>query len=151
MKYVSFYVDGILIHTVTATSTTWTDSMDLPLKFFNGNNASTTVENITMTVRSASIYRFGNATEQPIWYNTDGVSGAALPTILKKGSGTLHRIIVNDNVGTLTLANSATGTSYVISTIDLTAVVGSIEFMVPFSNGLVASTTGAAQVTIIYE
>jgi hypothetical protein len=151
LKYVTFYVDGIILHSIVASTASWTDNLDLPARFYNGNNASSTTGNVTMTIRGAGIYRYGNETEQPIWYNTAGVVDQALPTVLKKGAGTLHRIIVNDNVGTLTLANSATGTSYVISTIDLTAVVGSIEFMIPFSNGLVASTTGAAQVTIIYE
>jgi len=72
-------------------------------------------------------------------------------TICKLGAGRLHRVIVTDNAGRITLYDSKTATGTIIAVIDAAKVFGSIEFSTSFSNGLTIVTAGGSKVSVIYE
>jgi hypothetical protein len=60
-------------------------------------------------------------------------------------------VINGDNVGTLVIYDAVTATN-TLATIDLTAILGSIDFELDFYDGLTITTTGAGtRITLVYE
>ncbi len=139
---------GSYVHKVTAASTTWANTMSLPVRQENVSLVSTT--NCEMNVRVATIARLGKIETLPGWFH--GTTAAS--TQLKYGPGTLHRLTLNNPAGTLmSVYDSITAATNAIAIInapkDANPVV--LDYNLPFYNGLYIVTTGTWDYTCIYE
>jgi hypothetical protein len=151
---VFFVRGGKLLHTVTASSNTWSDTMNLPVRMENVNtNASAT--DVSMNVRVATIARLGRDQTQPTSvYTTGQTTGKSL----KVGPGNLHSILIGGvaNGATLTIYD---GTSTAGNIIWATGVMPnntnpfSIDFKnAPFYTGLfIVMGAANSNCTIIFE
>lgn len=77
----------------------------------------------------------------------------AVSQAIKAAPGILKRVIINDNKGTLITLydNPSAASGSIIASIN-PGVIGSLEFDVPFVNGLFLVTTGSAiNITLIYQ
>lgn len=143
-----FVIGGVLVHTVSAATSTWSDTLNLPCRADNINSGSTT--NSTMAIRAMTTYRLGELTTQPTYAHIT----TAGTYVLKYGAGTLHRIVLNNAGGTLiTVYDNTAGSGTIIAIINTPAGANpvSLEYVIPFSNGLTFVTTGTWDLTIIYE
>ena len=142
----NFFIDGILLHKLSSASDAIINSFDLPVRMENINTNGNTTDN-SFQIRFATIVRLGELTTNPVfrYINTNTT------TVLKYGSGTLQRVNVLDNAGTITIYDNTSATGALIAVIDAGKVVGSIEFNAPFSNGLTVVTALGAKTTLIYE
>lgn len=153
-KNVYFVISGILVHTATFNTTTWTDTSDLPIRVDNTNSGGSTA-NVTIEVRVATIYRLGNLSTQPI---SAFQSGTTAGRVLKYGAGNLHGLVVSgvvnnsdiilyDNTaasGTILWESGAMGAQTQPFPLDMHEI--------PFSNGLTLVISGAnSNVFIAYE
>jgi hypothetical protein len=153
---VYFIVNGIILHTVNASTAKWSATLTLHLYLDNINSGNTT--SVTLTCRTATIYRLGRLTTATIWRN---IHGANAGTQLKLGSGTLHSVTVNGWVnGTIISLYDATSTTNPIALIVPTAgTQPTIQpFSLPFPNGLdfytglyVVTANASTDVTISFE
>jgi hypothetical protein len=149
---VFFVVGGDLIHTMTASTDTWSDTMNLPIRMENGASGS----GVNMNVRVATIYRLGNVASQPTSYYH--AAGTTTGVNLKIGAGNLHSVVLGLGLANsiVTLVDSVNAATPVIfSTGALTANSDSrqLDFKgLPFFNGLRLIVSGAnAIATVIYE
>lgn len=141
---VYFVIGEDIVHTVSTTSGTWTSQITLPIRLENTNGAITT--NVTLECRVASIFRLGLLqTETQYGHITTNTT-----TVLKYGAGRLHRI-VRASGGTLVIYDNTAGTGTVIHTVSGTTPVGSIEYGIPFFNGLTVVSTLTPDALIVYE
>jgi hypothetical protein len=152
---VYFVIDGILRHTVSALTTTWSDTTNLPLRMENVNS-NDSVTNVTIEVRVASIYRLGNIETQPTSYYYP--IGQTAGTQLKIGAGNIHSLVILNavNGAVITLVDSVSATTpVIIATGALTAKTDPVEIdmhSVPFFNGLRLIVSSAnASCWIAYE
>lgn len=152
---VVFTVDGSVIHTVSATTDTWSSQLDLPIRIENTNSGGLQ-SNISLNVRTATIHRLGNSLTQPTSYYH--ASGTTTGVQLKYGPGNVHSIIFGSaaNNAVITLVDNVTGSTpplWVYTATGALAAPVSIDFKgMPFSTGLrfiVAS--GNASFTVVYE
>ena len=144
---VTFYFGHILLHTFHCETCILVHTGNLPITMENINSGGLDTDH-EFVVREASISRLGEIETTPVFAHIVATTAA---TVLKRGSGILHRIINNDNVGTVTLYDNIEASGTTICILDTIKVLGSIEFGVHFSNGLTVKTTGDAKVTIVYE
>jgi len=145
-----FVFGGQLLHTVSATNATWSNTMNFHA-FKDSLNSSILGASVTMAVRTSSIYRLGKFETQPIYYH---LSGDAATHVLKLGAGILHKIIYNNTSGTsLAIIDNSTGTTPVVGTITTTSsALGVWDYYIPFNNGLILITVGnGLDATIVYE
>ena len=145
-KFIWFMFNGKLAHKIIADSDTWTNTQSLPLRAENINTGSSIIDT-SLKIRSFSIYRYGESLTKPAWKYQPGNVTAV---ILKRGPGTLQKIINGDNVGALILYDDLVGTN-IIASIDLARVIGDTVFDLDFYTGLCYTTTGGPKVTIVYE
>ena len=152
---VYFTINGEILHTVSADSATWTDTLSLPIRFENFNSGSSTT-NVAMNIRAATIYRLGAEQTQPTSFYFSGQ--AASGSQLKIGNGNLQAVIFSNilNNAVFTLSDSTTGTTPSIFSYTAGAnstLIQTIDFKgLPFFNGLRATcTTANVTCTIIYE
>jgi hypothetical protein len=152
---VYFAIAGKLVHTVSAATTTWSDTVTLPLRFENVNSSGSTNQ-VTLNVRNAVIHRLGNALSQTTSYYFASAQTAGVN--LKLGAGNLHAIVVNSvaNTSVITLADSTSALTPVITALtanNATTTPYTIDFKgMPFFNGLrLGVTTANASLTVIYE
>lgn len=143
--HVFFFIDDVLIHTVHALTTTWSSTLNLPVRFenFNSNGGTT---NCTMEMCAGAIAKMGTPTTQPRGFFQTGVTN----TVVKVGPGNLHGLVLSS------IANNAVVTLY-----DNTAASGTIIWSsgalvqnglpfnidmkgISFNLGLTVSVTGAA-------
>jgi hypothetical protein len=152
---VYFGVGGEILHTMSASSTTWTDTLHLPIRFENLNSGALS-SNLQMNIRNGIISRMGSAASQPTSYYF--ASGQSAGVTLKIGPGNLHSIIVNSgtNGAVITLADSANAATPVITAMTVspsTTTPYTLDLKgLPFYTGLrliVASQN--ASLTLIYE
>lgn len=151
---VYFFVGDKLLHKVTASAATWTNTMSFHVwhdVINSGNSAA-----VSMYLRSSSIYRIGQLLTQPTSYYH--AAGTTAGVNLKVGGGNLHGLIINNVVNNciITLADSTTGATpaLFVHTAGITnTTVVSIDFKgIPFSTGLrLIVATQNASVTVIYE
>jgi hypothetical protein len=150
---VYFAISGNLLHTISASATTWTDTLALPLRFENINTSGSAV--VDMNVRNGVIYRLGNALSQPTsYYHSGQTSGSQL----KIGAGNLHSVIfgaVSDNA-VITLSDSLSTTTPTLFNTTVTTTSGNplaLDFKgLPFFTGLRLTVSAAnANITLIYE
>jgi hypothetical protein len=153
-KNAYFFIDDVLIHTFTGSTTTLVDTPSLKIGLQCVNSGSNDANN-TLAVRSSTINRLGAAETRPQWKY---ISGAVAATQLKIGPGTLHKVMVN-KAGTSVQLNdddrtpvSGTNTLCAIDTNKTTGGVGNYPYDLDFYNGLVVTISGAgSDTTIIYE
>ena len=148
-KNVWFAIDDTVVHKVTASTATWSDTLTLPVNMenYNMNGASGSA---TTSVRVATINRLGPLNTDTIYFR--GTTAAT--NVLKYGAGTLHRITLNNPGGTLiTVYDNTSAAGSVIAVIDTPATANpvTLEYNVPFSNGLTIVTTGTWDYTVAYE
>ena len=148
-KAVYFLINDILSHKVTATTATWSNTMHLGIKLSTTNTLGLGSSR-TLRARTASIVRLGAEKTSPIYKH---IAGAAT-TQCKSGPGTLHSIIVNKPGTLCTVVDNISGTTPAIAIIDCdktTGIVSQAQFDCPFFTGLRVITTGAVDITVIYE
>jgi len=147
-KSIYFFIDGILLHTLTATTVTLSSVLSLKIGFQVQNGGGNTAAN-TLITRSGTINRLGKMETSPIWKY---ISGALAITILKYGGGRLHRVVVNQASGTSVSLYDALSATNPIAIIDPAKTTGTLSYDLDFYTGLSVVTVGAAiNVTIVYE
>lgn len=145
---VYFIIGGVLKHTVSATSATWSATTTLPARADNINSGNTT--DTTMSIRVMTIYRLGQLETLPTYKNI--TSGAT--TVCKYGPGNLHRIVVNNPAAqAITVYDNTAGSGTLIATITPQANSSPfyLEYRVPFATGLTIVTAGTINITVVYE
>lgn len=145
---VVFTINNVTVANLAASVTPWTSEMTLPINFENVNTGIDTV--CTLATRVAFVTAMGKGQTTPKFYHFTGGAGTV---ILKRGAGTIHRVIINSSGGTSfgLYDNKVGDSSNSITTTD-TIQPMSIEYMCPFNNGLTLTTVGnGVDVTIIYE
>jgi len=148
---VYFVIGGVLMHTATFSTSTWTATTTLPVRADNINSNNTT--NTVMYVRVMTIYRLGQLETNTQYKNITGVSASQ---ILKYGAGMLHRVVVGTPVNNATIAiyDNVTGTGSPIALLTLpnSAVPITLDFKCPFATGLnIVPSSATLNVTVIYE
>jgi hypothetical protein len=156
---VYFIIGGVLIHTVTASTTTWTDTVNLPCRFESGNyNGSETT--IAINVRTMTIHRLGAANTLPKSYYHALGQTVATGVNLKIGQGSIHAMMISGVASTavVTLADSASAATPVIwttGTMPENTNPYSLSFGpvgCPFFTGLQLMVTAANCIcTVVYE
>jgi len=143
---VKFFVNDVLLHTITATTTALTNTLDLPITMEN-NNSNGSIVNNGFELLFASIVRLGSitTTAQYKYISTNTT------TVCKYGAGVLQKVNNVDNAGTITVYDNTAASGSVIVVIDAAKVLGEMDFNVLFSNGLTIVTASGAKCTIIYE
>jgi hypothetical protein len=155
---VYFSVGGVLLHTVSAAATTWSDTMSHYIWASNVNSGAISTDQ-TLTIRVASITRLGQLLTQPQYVYQSGTTTGLL---IKRGPGNLHCVVVS-NVPTsgaiVTLYDGTSTGGAVISAFTFIFPGGgnfnpvSIDFKgIPFANGLfLVIATQNANVMLAYE
>ena len=142
-----FYIDNVLRHVVSGTTTPLTTTLNFPITLQNTKTSGAT--DITLGVRNVGLGRFGQKPSNTVQTTTATVAGAATNTTLlaanwaRKGAA-----VVNDSGAILYLKCGATS-----STTDYTVkMFPDAYFEVPFGylgiiTGTWASATGNARIT----
>lgn len=149
-----FVLGGMTLHTVSANSATWSNTMGHHVYMENVNSGNTS--SATLTCRVASIRRLGPLATQPTSFY---YSGQTASVILKYGMGNLHGAVVsgvtNNAVISLYDNTAVTATSLLWSSGSMGAntVPFALDFKgLPFYSGLTMAITSAnANATVIYE
>ncbi len=151
---VYFVINGELLHTFTASTDTWADTMNFHIYMdsVNSNNAQT---NNVIYCRVASIKRLGSLITQPI---SKYQSGTVTALVCKYGAGNLHELIISAivNNSAITLYDNTTNSGTVIwasGAMGATTQPYTIDFKgLPFYNGLTINiATANCNVVAIYE
>jgi len=154
-KIIFFMYNNQLIHKVTATAATWTNTLNLPLRAENVNTSSGTTDT-SLKIRAYTVSRYGDQETSPIWKNQ---VGAVTASVLKYGSGRLHKILINKwvNGSVITLYDAITATNPIAI---VTPTSGSEGSLIPFSmdynldfyTGLCFTTANSStNITVVYE
>jgi hypothetical protein len=155
-KSAYFYIDDVLLHTLTAPAATAVATLNLKVGLTCVNSGSNTAAN-TLVARSSMILRLGAPNTRPQWKYAHGVLSAA-NGILKRGPGTLQKVTVNTWVvgSTISLYDALDATN----PIALIVPSGDGKSLQPFTiiydldfyTGLTCVVAnGATDVTVIYE
>jgi hypothetical protein len=151
---VHFIVNDRILHTVSAASTTWANTMNFHA-FMDSVNTGV-ASSVILNSRSMSIYRLGSYLTAPTSYfhaNAQAAGGVQL----KLGPGNIHRIAFQSlNNSVISLVDSTTTTTPIIwATTGVAAITQPLTIDlggIPFHNGLRLYVTGAnSQLTISYE
>ena len=143
-----YYVNGILLH--KSVGGHLTSKLSLPITFENLNDNSLAA-NIVFDCLGVVITREGELITNSQYYH---ISGNAATHILKRGPGTLQKIMFNNTSGTsITIYDNTSAAVPIIGIITTTSgAVGAWEYNIPFSNGLTLVTVGNNfDATIVYE
>jgi hypothetical protein len=144
-----FATGGQVLHKVSATTSTWSVTMHLPLRAENINTSIT--NDISMYIRVASINRLGEAESEPTYKY---ISGAGT-TVLRYSPGKLHKLIISDGANGSSIAIydgiSAAGTMIANMNTSTVNTVASVDFQCPYFTGLTIVVTNAVNFTVIYE
>jgi hypothetical protein len=151
-----FSIGGVVLHTVSMTTTRLTNTLHLKIGLECTNGAN--VNNNTLDCFVASISRNGQLLTQPQHGRISTVS----TTVLKYGPGNLHSIVFGTlptSAGTVTVYDNTAGSGTIIAaftvnkTTQASNVPTSVDFKgLPFSTGLtVVVATNAPDLTVIYE
>lgn len=148
---VYFYINGTLAHTASFPTTTWTLTRNLALRLQNTNSGGSTT-NVSLKCRAITSERFGEEHSRPTFKNIPGNA----TTVLKRGAGTFHRLILNapNTTGTITIYDNTAASGTIIATLDMakSSSIVDLDYNVDFSTGLTvvtASTPG--DITVIWD
>ena len=113
-RKVLFSIDGVLVHTLTATTTPLVSTMHL--KPYAANINTGVGSAVTLFLLNMTINRLGTATTQP---RTHIQNGSTAGVLLKVGPGQLHKIcpgsVANNSTAVIYDATIATGTAYTLT------------------------------------
>lgn len=148
---VQFYVDDILVHSASFATAPWTATLNLNLRLQNTNSGGGTAD-VNLKCRAITVERFGEDHSRPTYFNINGNA----TNILKRGAGTLHRVILNgpNTSGTVTIYDNTAGSGSIIATIDMakSSSIVDLDYNVDFSTGLTVVTAGTpGDITIIWD
>jgi len=149
-----FFVDGKLLHSLplSSLSAPLTQTLSLPIRISNINSGGSTT-NVSMSVWNVCVFRLGNSLQRPKYANIT----TNATTVLKRGAGTLRRVVINTNgaiSNTAAIRDGVDATGALIATINTTASVGGVfEYDLDFFTGLtvVTATGTAANITVVYD
>jgi hypothetical protein len=144
-----FCIDGVLIHTSTATTSPLAASMNHPINFWATNTGITA--NAVIQCWGASIHRIGRDHTNP---QIGRVTGVAATYTFKIGSGVLKGLVFGNVAGTtVTIYDNTTGAAPTVLIITTAAAaVGVWPLEIPFYTGLTIVTVGnGLDMTVIYE
>ena len=154
---VYFVIGDEILHTVTASSATWANTMNFHIYHENTNSSGST-SNVTMSSRVSSVRRFGALNTQP---TSKFQSGTTAGNIMKYGPGNLNKIIISTvtsgSVITLYDNTAASGTILWQGTLTFGNQGGTgihtVNFGgLPFATGLtLVIATQNSNVLVIYE
>lgn len=149
-KSVYFVINGVLVHTVTGTTATWSDSKNFPVRLENTNTGVGTVEILEAWV--ATISRLGKIKSEVIYKYV----AANATTVCKLSQGKLLKIIHGGNAASvITVYDNTTNSAPIMAVLNGQNNVP--QFMdfgsdgCPFFTGLTVVTSGSGGCTIIYE
>lgn len=146
-----FFVNDVLVHTKSAPTTPQTDTLHLKARAQNTNSGSSTTD-LSLEVRVMSVSRFGHDESRP----TSSFINANGTTVLKRGPGTLHRVVIGTKgaiSNTLTLYDNTAASGTIISIVDTVNSTSDLEFDLDFNIGLTAvlATGTVAGVTVVFD
>jgi hypothetical protein len=147
--HVYYVINGTLVHTVTASTTSWTANVNQQ-SYLGNTNSGGGAANASLNARAALIYRLGNLETAPVYKHIT----TAGTYILKYSPGILHRIILNNAAGTLiTIYDNTAGSGPILGIINTPAAANSVslQYDVSFSTGLTFVTTGTWDLTVVYQ
>jgi hypothetical protein len=146
---VYFVIDGEVLHTVTASTATWTSTVTMYLWMDNVNGGGVST-NKTLICRVASIARLGSIQTAT---NYKHIS-AQTTTVCKYGAGNLHYITINTPANnTITVYDNVAGSGTVVAVITLgnNTTPFTLTFNSEFFTGLSIVTGAAMDLTVVYE
>lgn len=156
-KSVYFIINGTLMHTVSATGNTWSETISLPVRIESTNSNGSTVAR-SVRCRTAAISRLGKGQTQTMYKYQSGTTAGV---ICKIGPGILRSMTVGTPVSgsVITIYDGTTTGGAVIHSFTWTAGAQSNNqpFTITFDNiafftGLfLVIATQNANVTIVYE
>lgn len=153
-RNVYFSVESELLHTVDASSATWSNNLQQHIYAESTNSSGITSDN-TLSIRSMGIRRLGNSLSQPVYKYQSGTTAGL---VCKYGVGNLHGIAISNvtNNAAITLYDNTAASGTVIWTsgpMSNQTVPFFIDFKgSPFYNGLtLVIATAACDVKLDYE
>lgn len=147
-----FLVDGVLIHTIKATTVSLLNVFDLPINVWCVNSASGT-SSAVLQVLNTSIYRLGRPETSP---KSNYFSTATTGTTLKIGAGLLHKLIVSNipaNGQVILYDNTAASGTILFDTGGMSGTTQPffLDFDIPFFTGLEVVIVHNLNVAVVYE
>lgn len=149
-KSVYFIINGVLVHVVTATTATWSDSKNFPVRAENTNTGIGTVE--TLEIWVATISRLGKIkTEVMYKYIATNTT-----TVCKLSQGKIHKIMHGgSSASVITVYDNTAGSGTIIAVLN---GQNNVPMMYdfgsdgcPFFTGLTIVTSGSGNCTVVYE
>jgi hypothetical protein len=145
-----FVINGTLVHTVTATTATWSDTKNFPVRAENTNTGVGTVE--TLEIWTATIARLGKIKSEVIYKYI----AAAATTVCKLTQGKLLKVIHSGSAANIIqIVDNNTGSTPLMAVINgQNNVPYIVDFGAdgcPFFTGLSIITSNASSVTVVYE
>jgi hypothetical protein len=152
MASAHFFIDGVFIGSLTPQDApftrlqlhTFASSHITPANYGGSLTGPYTVE-----IGANTILRLGQEHSAPKtqYLNT------TTDTLLKRGSGELHRVVVTDNGGSaFTIYDNTTNSGTILAVIDPAKTVGTLELGAQFEIGLYIDFGGVApKITVVYE
>jgi len=144
----TYFIDSELVHTFRPTTTMLSSTFTLPAQFQSISSAITS--SAVMEVWAGMILRLGRDSAAPIWLNR---AGAVTAAIAKSGPGVLRTLSINSNGanGTIVLYDALTATNPIMSIVPDNMIPTAWNLDLPFYTGLTYTTTGAQNITLIFE
>ncbi len=142
-----WYINGVLLHRLNQAGFVATNTVNVTIENENTSGITTDIK-----FNSVGLYiaRQGEIVTNPTYrYISTNTT-----TICKRGAGTLHRLIANDNRGVVKIYDNTAGSGALISELDTSQgsePAYTIEYGCPFNDGLTIVTSGGIEVTVIYE
>jgi hypothetical protein len=149
-KKAYFVINGVLVHTVTSTTATWSNNKNYPVRAENTNTGVGTVE--TLEIWVSTISRLGKIKSEVIYKYI----AAAATTVCKLTQGKILKVILSGTAANVvTIIDNNTGTTPVMAVINgQNNVPQYVDFGsdgCPFFTGLSIVTSSTAGVTVIFE
>jgi hypothetical protein len=149
-----FYIDDVLIHTLTPTTAQFdATALNLPISFGVLNTAASA--GATLECWATNTARIGREQTQPRSYRQSGTTAGV---VLKRGAGQLHQILISNvsNNAVVILYDNTSAVAPVIwssgSMGALTTPFGLDAHEIPFETGLTLEiTTAACDCVVVYE
>ncbi len=146
---VYFYIDNVLVHTFTPTTSMISNTFTLPCTATSVNSGTGTTSGV-IEVWALTILRLGKEQTESKYTHIS----TATTTVLKIGSGTLHSIIANNPTNNnITIYDNTAGSGTIIGIINpgSSAVPFQLSYNTPFFTGLTIVTAGSPDLTVTYE
>ncbi len=149
-----FLVGDVIIHKATGTDAPLAATSSLPTGAECANAPGNTANNI-LEIRAATVSRIGQASTQPHYKYI----AAAGTNICKYSPGVLQRVVLDNPDGAvqvITISDSAGNYTPIISQLNVpngnnVLLPTSIDYGLPFYNGLTVITSTGNGITVIYE